>query len=53
MDFIKNLKVYNKIFNLILVGAIFCSSLTGCVVKAKEVENQDNAESKEKTKVLK
>ena len=45
----KNLKVYNKIFSLILVGTIFCGSLTGCGVKAKEVENQDNAESKETT----
>lgn len=45
----KNLKVYNKIFSLILVGTIFCGSLTGCGVKAKEAENQDNVESKETT----
>jgi hypothetical protein len=40
-DYMKNLKVYNKIFSLILVGTIFCGSLTGCGVKAKEVENQE------------
>ena len=43
----KNLKVYNKIFSLILVGTILCGSLTGCGVKAKEVNIETSSNSEE------